>query len=74
MFGRQHQINVVCPYCGNKFKESIRRLEKNAAFRHVPCGVVLECDIDELDEFLRENANGALAEFRPRLQEPQRYG
>lgn len=74
MFNLQRPVTVVCPYCGNRFKESIRRRQKNAVVRHKACDVVLECDINELDEFLREKAKDALAEFRLRLEDSKRDG
>ena len=73
MLTRESHINVVCPNCGKEFKETIRRLQENAAFRHV-CGAAVECDLNELDKFLREQAQDAFAKFRLRIGDPKRYG
>ena len=71
MLDRQSLINVVCPNCGKKFKESIGRLQEKHVFRHT-CGAFLESDLNELDKFLREKAQDALAYLQLRLRPPER--
>jgi hypothetical protein len=73
MLNSESRINVVCPNCGKKFKERVGRLHDVAAFRHA-CGAWVECDLNELDKFVRKQANDALAQFRLRLGDPKRYG
>jgi hypothetical protein len=66
---RDSFMTVRCPNCGRQFEERIRMLRKFASFRDDVCGAYIETDLNELDKFLGEGAQGVLV---LRLSDPER--
>lgn len=66
MVHREDFINVVCDNCRNKFKEQIARLQETHVFQclNPECGALVECNLNELDVFVREEAENDLAYLR----------
>jgi len=56
MVNRNDFVKVRCGECGRYFKEQVGRLREVATFQH-GCGAFVRCNLNELDAFVREQAN-----------------
>jgi hypothetical protein len=65
MQGALKYIKVVCPRCGNKTQQEIGWLKGNATFRceRPRCGGLLHYNINELNEFIRNEPANFDGEF-----------
>jgi hypothetical protein len=63
MITREQSIRVFCPSCNTYFREQIGRLQEIAVFKH-QCGTLLECNLNELDEFVRAKADDPVEYLR----------
>lgn len=60
MVDRNDFIRVRCGNCDEEFEEQIGRLQQTGAFRH-GCGAYVECNLNELDRFVRDEIANELA-------------